>query len=64
MLKKEERIGFITSGSFSPMLNRSLALLISEQYLEYGEKVEVMIRDKSVLDEITKLPFLKKKLLK
>ncbi len=51
-------IGFITSGSYSPSLDKSIGLaLLKNKYIERGRKVEVLIRGKSKEAVIVKLPF-------
>lgn len=50
-------IGKITSGSFSPTLNQSIAIVLVNQKLNIGDTVEVEIRKKSILAEVVKIPF-------
>lgn len=52
-------IGTVTSGSFSPTLNKSIAIILVNRKLSKGECVEVQIRQKSVLAEVVKMPFTK-----
>ena len=55
-------IGFITTGSYSPTLDKNIGLaLIEEKHAEIGEKVDVVIREKPMKATIIKLPFYKKK---
>lgn len=53
------RIGTVTSGNFSPMLERGigLALVDSGVELPVGTSVELRLRDKTVLADIAPLPF-------
>jgi aminomethyltransferase len=51
--KNEEEIGFVTSGSFSPTLNKNIALgLVRSDLAVQGEVLEVMIRGKAVQAKI------------
>ncbi|HMQ69832.1 MAG TPA: glycine cleavage system aminomethyltransferase GcvT [Ignavibacteria bacterium] len=53
------KIGFVTSGSMSPMLNRNIGLAyIDNGYNKIGSPVEIAIRDKRINATITKTPFL------
>lgn len=56
-----EEKGFITSGGFSPVLDRPIALALVEGGLLPGEKVEVAIRTKRVEGEGAALPFYRRK---
>lgn len=54
-------IGYVTSGSFSPSLEKGIALaLIDPQFAAAGTAVQVDIRGHSVQGEIVDLPFYKK----
>ena len=51
-------IGVVTSGTYSPTLDRSIALgYVSVQHSEEGSVVEVEVREKVLETEVTKLPF-------
>jgi aminomethyltransferase len=56
--KDGERIGNVTSGTFSPVLERGIAMayVSVEQAIENNE-VAVKIRDKLVKAQIVKFPF-------
>lgn len=57
-----EKIGFITSGNFSPSLNKNFGMaLIENEHAIEGNTVDVLIRNKFVKARIIKLPFYKKK---
>jgi aminomethyltransferase len=59
--KAGEEIGFVTSGSFSPTLNKNIALgLIRADLAEMGETLEVMIRGKAVKAQIIPSLFYKR----
>jgi aminomethyltransferase len=54
-------IGQITSGTFSPTLQQSIAMgYVSSSFAEPGSRVTVSIRDKSVPATVVKVPFLQK----
>lgn len=57
-----KQIGFVTSGSFAPSLNKSMGLgLIAKQYAEVGTEIEIVVRNRSLKAKIVKLPFYSKK---
>ncbi|RLI22062.1 hypothetical protein DRO54_02130, partial [Candidatus Bathyarchaeota archaeon] len=56
--KNGEKIGEITSGTFSPLLEIGIGMgYIKSQYDREGEEVTVNIRGKQLKAEIVKLPF-------
>ena len=56
--KNDEKIGCVTSGTFSPILKCGVALAyVSVEHAKTGETVAVKIRDKLMDGEIVKLPF-------
>ena len=58
----ETEIGIVTSGGYSPTLNKPISMgRIKSEYLEGLQKVFVKIRDKILPATITKLPFIKTK---
>lgn len=54
----EKMIGKITSGTFSPSLNKAIALMLVDQELKIGDKIQVEIRKNKVEAEVVSLPFL------
>lgn len=59
--KDGEEVGFITSGSFSPTLNKNIALgLIHADLAEIGSTLDVIIRGKAVKAQIIPTPFYKR----
>ena len=59
---EDGEIGFITSGTFSPTLKKSLGLaLIPFDYAEVGTKLKVQIRNKFIDAIVVKTPFYKKR---
>ncbi len=58
IFKDGEEIGFITSGGYSPTLEKSIALgYVNKPYNKRGTELEVQIRNKMVKAEVVKLPF-------
>jgi len=56
------RIGFVTSGSFSPTLKKSLGMaLIEKEYSAQGTEIEIFARGRNVAAKVVKLPFYTKK---
>lgn len=56
-----EKIGFVTTGYFSPTLQKSIGLaLIDAKYADLGLKIDIMIRNKQVKAEIINKVFYKK----
>lgn len=59
--KDGEEVGFITSGSFSPTLNKNIALgLIRADLAVMGSALDVIIRGKAVKAQIIPTPFYKR----
>ncbi|MFW6000941.1 MAG: glycine cleavage system aminomethyltransferase GcvT [Halanaerobium sp.] len=55
-----EKIGQVTSGSYSPSLKKSIAVgYLDEEYTEAGSKIQIKIRDRFVEAEVVELPFIK-----
>lgn len=55
---QNQKIGFVTSGTFSPHLERGIALILTEKPLKAGDEVSVMIRNKQAAAKVVSLPFL------
>jgi aminomethyltransferase len=61
VLKGNEMIGKVTSGSFGPSTNKNIGLcLIQSQYAGIGEEIKVRIRDNTYKALIVKTPFYKR----
>jgi len=59
--KDGKEIGFITTGSYSPSLDKNLGLaLIDAAYADIGNEVAVAIRNKDVKAQIVPTPFYKR----
>jgi len=58
VFKNGEKIGEVTSGTFSPFLKKGIAMAyVSKEHAEEGTQVAIKIRGKLVKAEIVKLPF-------
>lgn len=59
--KNGEEVGFVTSGSFSPTLNKNIALgLIRSEFAQIGETLDVMIRGRAIKAKIIPSLFYKR----
>lgn len=57
-----EKIGYVTTGSYSPTLKKNLGLaLIDSDYTKIGTEIEVLVRKKSLKAKVIKKPFYSKK---
>jgi aminomethyltransferase len=57
----EVELGFVTSGNFSPTLNKNLGMaIIDEKYAVEGQKICVIVRNKPIEAKIIEIPFYKK----
>lgn len=57
VFRDNERIGYVTSGTYSPSLNQSIAIVLVDQTLNVGDRVDVQIRHQLCRAEVVKLPF-------
>ncbi len=56
--KKGRNIGYVTSGAFSPLFKKGIALaLVNKGSASIGDTVDIIIRDKEVRGEEVKKPF-------
>lgn len=55
----EERLGEITSGTFSPSLEQSIGLARINRKLSIGDEVEILVRKKRLKAVIARHPFIK-----
>ncbi len=58
VFKKGKAIGRVTSGTYSPSLNRAIAIILSQEKLEIGEILDLQIRQHLIPAEVVKLPFI------
>jgi aminomethyltransferase len=58
-----KKIGFVTSGNYSPSLRKNLGMgLIKTTFSKEGEQIQILIRDKPVNARVIKKPFYSRKL--
>lgn len=55
--KDGQKIGYVTSGTFSPTLEKPIAFVMIDASIKLGDKVTVLIRDKHVEATVVKTPF-------
>ncbi len=54
-----EKIGEVTSGTMSPVLNSGIGMgYIAKEYSAFGTRIFVQIRNKKIPAEIVKVPFI------
>lgn len=57
----DSKIGYVTSGGFSPALNQFIGLAyVNKPHHETGSTIDIMIRDKRIAAEIVNTPFYKR----
>jgi len=55
------KVGNVTSGTFSPILNYSIGMgYVNIEYADEGKNIDIIIRNKPIKATITKPPFIKK----
>lgn len=55
---QDQVIGYVTSGSFSPSLNRPVAMaLLDRRFAEHGTGLTAMVRNSAISVTVTSLPF-------
>lgn len=65
VLADGEKIGYVTSGNFSPSLEKNLGMaLVDSAFSEPGTEVDIVIRNKPTKARIVELPFYSKKYAK
>lgn len=52
-----QRIGVVTSGTYSPTLNHAIAIALVEKKLKEGDYVDVQVRQNRCSAQVVKLPF-------
>ncbi len=58
---KVQSMGVVTSGSYSPSLEKPIALIMVDQQLKPGDQVSVTIRDRENIGHVVSLPFYKER---
>ena len=58
VFKEGKKIGYVTSGTYSPSLKRSIGIVLVENNLKIKDTVEIEIRQHLHLAQIVSLPFL------
>jgi aminomethyltransferase len=53
-------VGEVTSGNFSPILERGIALAFLHPELEVGDVVDVDVRGRAAPATVTELPFVRR----
>lgn len=62
ILVGEEKVGHVTSGSFSPTLQKNIGLgYVNQDHAVLGKRISILIRNLSVAAQIVPLPFYKRK---
>lgn len=57
---KGEKVGIVTSGTYSPSLKQPIALVLVDRTYPLGAFLQIQVRDHLIDAEIVKLPFYKK----
>lgn len=56
----DNKIGFVTSGTMSPSLNKAIAMgYVASDFSSEGSEVAIQVRNKSLKAKVVKFPFLK-----
>ncbi|MDQ0351003.1 aminomethyltransferase [Alkalibacillus filiformis] len=62
VMKDEEEVGFVTSGTQSPTLGKNVGLaLVDTQYVNEGEELQVKVRKRTLNAQVVPTPFYKRK---
>ncbi len=62
ILKDKERIGTVTSGSFSPTLKKGIGLgYVKTNFAKEGNEIQIQIRERTTRAKIVKTPFYKRR---
>ncbi|MDK2886175.1 MAG: aminomethyltransferase [Thermosipho sp. (in: thermotogales)] len=57
VFKNGEEIGYVTSGTYSPTLDKSIGMAMIKKGFKSGDIIEIEIRNKLIKAEIVKMPF-------
>lgn len=60
VFREGKKIGHVTSGTFSPTLKKAIAIILSDDKLMPGDKVEIKIRQQLSEARVEALPFIKR----
>jgi aminomethyltransferase len=60
VFKEDQEIGYVTSGSFSPTLNKAIALILVNAPLKMDEIIQVQIRQQLCRAQVVQIPFIRK----
>jgi aminomethyltransferase len=55
--RDEERVGTLTSGTFSPTLKIGIGIGLVDPEVKLGEVIEIDVRGRKLRAEVVKLPF-------
>lgn len=56
-----KKIGVVTSGTVSPVLHKGIGMgYVTLPYVQTGSNIQIVIRDKEIKAQVTKIPFIKK----
>ena len=56
---EDKVVGYVTSGSFSPSLNKPIAMaLLDSHFASVGNTLQALVRDRKVAVTVTKFPFI------
>jgi len=58
-LKNDQDVGYITSGSISPVLGKGIALCYLDRSIAENDKIAIKVRDKHLMAQVTRPPFVK-----
>ncbi|GEN46559.1 glycine cleavage system aminomethyltransferase GcvT [Alkalibacillus haloalkaliphilus] len=62
VMKGDEEVGFVTSGTQSPTLGKNVGLaLVNTQYANEGEELQVKVRKRTLNAQVVPTPFYKRK---
>lgn len=62
VLQNGQEIGKVTSGTQSPTMHKSIALILVDKQLTAGDAIDIQIRNRTCSAEVVELPFLPKEL--
>ncbi len=62
---EDQVVGYVTSGSFSPSLNKPIAMaLLDRHFASVGNTLQALVRDRKIPVTVTKLPFISPRYLR